>query len=297
MSKVRKENGNMLFLVVLTAGLIVAATIFGLMFDRFLGQFTRAQSKCDALALSMANSINAGNRVGQINELVEASRELVFSSRQNMNDCLTQETAFLEPLCNQLLVESRDGYALLEGERKNQIRVIIAEIQQASLNYNSSSEATLPFGFCFLETNEPKIDNVYLGHIVDVDSNVISRNVFPALSEHDLTNAYVDRQTNLFKGDIDARLPQDNDLNFRICPLPANVDGSCSPARLANPDVFVSSSSILQDGLVAPGVWPKQIPNAVQLACSMKAAFSDKSKTELNLISTGVCSGDVSVAP
>ena len=282
----------MLGLVVLTIGLIIGTGMMGFGFSRFMAHRSRAQSKVDAEALSIASGINQGNRVGLLNEFELCSRELVFVSHMRHEKCQQEEdSGFLAPLCYQFLTEAREGHMLLEQERENQIHQISREIQQSVQEYNWRADGELPFEFCWPTAGQPHIDGVSVGNIRKVASNVKDLSVIKELSEHDRSAGYVDTTTNLYKAEINAKLPVETDLDFYISSLPANVEGSCSPARNANPDVFSGERMIVQDG--KPADEPLHfLPSAVQLFSSINASAGENTSAKVNLVSTGVTNGD-----
>jgi hypothetical protein len=242
----RNSRGNILILVVLATGIIVAAGVIGFIFNGFLFDHTRSQYKVDALALSLACSINSGDRVGEINELEECSRELIYVSRERFENCAQQDLGFLEPLCYELLDEARSGQELVERERKNQIALICKQIQKAANDYNKdSTNRRSTFNLGWLQTSEPRIEQIFVGRIAKIQSSVKSLDVIAELDASDYAQDYIDATTKLFKADVDARLPEDSDLSFDICSLPAYVEGTCAPARNTNPEAFIPSSTLL----------------------------------------------------
>ncbi|MBZ0187256.1 MAG: hypothetical protein K8F91_13500 [Candidatus Obscuribacterales bacterium] len=292
----RQSRGNMIFLVSLTIGLVIAIGVGGLIFNRILLERTRAQYSLDALALSMASSINPGDRVGQVNRLEEASRELVFTSRQAVNACSTQEASGFTRLSNMLLNEARSGHALVENERRNQIAVIGKEVQEAVHSYENKRDKRGGLGFLSIRTNDPKIVRVDLGRIKNVDSNIESLDAIPELYEFDRNQGYVDKPSKLFKCDVSVKLPQpDSDLSFSFCALPAYVGKTCSPPRNTNVNAFKSYGSIFVNGVDTLEAFD-QIPDALQITSNMDVGMASAAKNSANLatlstVSTGVCSG------
>src|SRR5688572_2538708 len=126
----RNHRGNMLTFVTLTMGMIIAVAIGGLTLKTFLLQRTHAQCEADAMTVRLAAEINEGDRVAQINELEESSRELIYVSSRQLKHCTEEDYDFLAPLCQQLLAEDRAGYALLERERRNLLQLIPSNIQK-----------------------------------------------------------------------------------------------------------------------------------------------------------------------
>lgn len=289
----RKPNGNLTILVVVSIGLIIAVGVIGFIFNSFLFQRTRAQYQVDAVAMEMASKINVGDRVGLMNELEERNRELIYVSRIRSEKIAENDLAFLTPLCNQLLDEDRSSHSLVESERKNQIALITHELQAEAQRYNETRNPNSTFSLRWLRTHEPRIVEVDLGSIVNVDSNVHDNEILDELAEFDRSQNYIDAPTGLFKANTNAKLPQsDQDLNFELAALPAYIGNTCAPLRNANPSVFVSSGTIFADGHAVPTAI-HQIPSVVQLICSIDVAVgSSQVKTsKVQLTAVGAASG------
>lgn len=289
----RKQAGNMLTVVSLTTGMTVAVTVAGLTFNSFLFQCGRVQSKADAIALQLAGKINAGDRVGQINELEQCSRELVYISRQELKRCEHDDFSFLTPVCQQLMYEAEAGHRLVESERKNQIQRIEMDLRQAADKYNTASSGCMGLNLPWLQTCEPEIVRIDVGYIDNVESNVKSLDAIKELAEIDRQRGYVDRTTRLYKANIDAGLPEETD-SFKISGLPAYVEKTCAPARNTNPDVFVSTGTVFPTKMSGNGKI-EQIPNAIQIVLDMNARFglNDMHQAEVGLVSTAATNGAI----
>ncbi len=295
----RQTRGNMIFLVSLAIGLVVAIAVVGLMFNRVLLERTRAQFALDSLALTLASKINPGDRVGQINGLEESSRELVFTTRQAVNACSSQELEGFTRLSNLLLDEARSGHDLVEKERRNQIAIIRKEVLEAVHSYETKREENGAMSFMSIKTNDPKVVRVDLGRIKNVDSNIESLDAIPELCQFDRLNGYVDSRSRLFKCDVNAKLPYaDADLYFRFCALPAFVGKTCSPPRNTNFDAFKSFGRIFVNGVDTSEACD-DIPDAIQITTNMDVDMADVARKQsslatLSAVSTSVCSGAAS---
>jgi hypothetical protein len=289
----RNTRGNMLTFVTLTMGMIIAVAIGGLTLKTFLLQRSHGQCEADAMAVRLAAEINDGDRVAQINELEESSRELIYVSSKQLKQCMEEDYSFLTPLCQQLLAEDRAGHALLEHERQNLLRLIPSNIQKTAREYNTAASQNLAFAIPWLRINCPKIQRIDVGYIENVESNVKNLDALEELADFDRRQGYIDRPSNLYMANINACLPEDgSNLSFNISSLPAYVEKTCAPARNVNPDVFVRTDTIFTDGQPAlPSI--KQIPNAIQIFYSMNTAvvLQDKLESDVSLISTGVTNG------
>lgn len=291
MLKKRSQKGTILFLIALATGLIIAVGVIGFIFNSFIFGCTRAQYYVDALALSMATTINAGDRVGQINHLEGCSRELVFESRANFERCNEQDIEVLKPLCFRLLEEARDGQQLVEHERRNQITLISKELQRIASDHNKA--AARQGGILdirWLQASQPQIETVLVGQLGNTESSVLHESFIPELADFDMSQGYIDKDTNLFKGNVDAKLPDDDELHFYISRLPAYVKGTCAPARNTNADVFAAPSVIFKDRKPAI-IAVSHIPNAVQIICTMNTQIGTGNEGTVRLVSTGVTYG------
>ncbi len=283
----------MIVLVSLCMGLIVLVAVIGIIFNNLLFQNSRSQDKVDAMALSFARLINAGNRVGQINELEDRCRELVYVSRQTEIACPAADCGYMTALCDQLLSDARSGQKLVEAERQNQINLICNEVQDAATRYNRDRSADSSFSLNWLQTYEPRITDVALGTIKDVQSSVRSQTVFSELAYHDYLADYFDPETALYKAPLNARLPgSDADLSFELSALPASVKMITPQPRNTNSDVFVPYGKVVESGEQSPNSI-QHIPNAVHVSCAMDALVGPhgSNKVSISVVSTGITSG------
>ncbi|MBX9691222.1 MAG: hypothetical protein K2Z81_02490, partial [Cyanobacteria bacterium] len=207
-------------LVALIIVLIVAIFMIGLLLYTLMGQHTRSQYTVDGLALHVAKKINPDDRVGQINHLEARSRELVYVSRDCINRCSEQKQSNLIPLVEQLMNEANEGHNLVESERNHQIKTVTDEIRKEVSAYNRNSNKESNFLFPWLRTYEPQVIQVNVGYMDGMQSNVPATTVLEDLSQHDHRRRFIEEKSNLFKSNINAKLPSpDESLNFRFCPL------------------------------------------------------------------------------
>jgi hypothetical protein len=291
--KKRRPLGNMLVLVCLTTGVIIAVIMLGLTFNTFLFGRSHAQYDADGMAMSLAATINAGDRVGQINELIESSRELVYESRANADQCSGQGLGAFQGLYSQLADEARQGQTIVEEERRNQIQVICREIRTAVARANGGASASRPFGLPWLITSDPRIEQVDLGSIKNVASSVSSLDGLSELADADRENHYVNKFSKLFDGNINARLQTlDRDLDFKFCSLAACVQGTAAPARNVSPEAFLGSACVVAGG-ASTHIQPDFIPSAVLVTYSLDTQFGQDSRnhTALGLLSAATTHG------
>ena len=295
MVRSRKSSGSIFVLVVLVMFIITGVSLVGFSFNSLLFKRTTAQHKVDALAISLASAINAGDRVGQINDLEARARELVYVSRQLVTDCNAQELRLLTPVCDQLLEESRAGQRLVEGERRNLMQVITTEIQDTCQRHNSDNANIAAVSLAWLQAREPMIVRVDAGRLANTESNVKGVSLLRELAEFDSRQNYLQPMTGLFKAETNAKLPgPDGDLDFKISALPAFVIDTSSPTRNTNPEVFIRSNTLFDNGIIRSSSLD-QIPNAIQVNCAMDTVIGDKRnfQAQLYVTSTATTNGAV----
>ncbi len=289
----RKSKGSMTFLVTLLTGIFVVVALCGIAFNFMLFLRARAQYEADARTLDFATKLNMADRVGGVNLLEEASREIVFVSRQNCNRCADLDLPQLNALSNLLLERARQGHSLIECERQNQIAAICKEAQAAARHYNKEKSGKSSLSFFDLNYLEPEILRVDLGCISAVDSSVRDLNVIPELSEHDISKGYVNQKSRLYRSGLNVKLPDpDSDLDFYFSSLPAYTKNTTSPSRNTNDAVFASYGTVFTNKQTKETL-PKQIPSAVHVVyvMSVTVPWDHSGKSSIELSSTGTTSG------
>ncbi len=271
----RINKGNMLLLASLGVGLVILVIAVGLGFFIILSEQKLAQTQCDDLAIDLAKSINAQNRIGQMNETVEHTRELVYLSRQNLNtanDSMPTYTSLAELLLN----ESIEAAIIVEKERCNQIDLAVSNcretIKQLRLARTNTGSRLLPW---FIE------DQLYINTVQFVASNSLSNITSPAvikdLYKFDLEKHYIEKNSKLYCGNINAKLPSpDSKLNFYFSTLPACIENTISPVRLANQDDFISTAVIFDDKDERKFTKPEQLPEGVRISGNMIIRTNNK---------------------
>lgn len=296
MIRLRDERGKMLVLVALVIVLICAVVLTGIVFTTLISQHSRAQYNVDGMALSMAKRLNENDRVGQINQLVARNRELVFTARQDMDACQETGLALITPLCQQFLDEAYAGQALMESERVAQIDLVSKDIRKSVREYNGRRSENSNSLFPWLETFEPEIVRVDIGSIKNVQSNVPANDALEPLAEFDRKRNYIEPKSNLFRSHINAKLPQpDQSLDYKFSALPAFVDNTCAPPRVANPEVFEPFPVAIRDKQF--GSRPNdQLPHAVRLCTNMEVTIDENelNRHSINIDSIGVAGGAIS---
>jgi hypothetical protein len=296
MKRHRQSRGKMLILVALVTVLITFVFLVGILFMTLLSQHSRSQYNVDALALNMAKILNSGDRVGQMNQMVARNRELVYTTRQDAIACEEQGLGHLAPLCEQLLDEAYSAHDEIEGDRMHQIDLVSKELLKASRDYNNNRNGNSISIFPWLKTFEPEVTRVDVGGIKNVQSNVRETTVIDELAQFDHKQNYVEPGSNLFRANINAKLPApDERLDFKFSALPAFVENTCAPPRVANLEMFDQYPIVIRDKNT--GSRPNdRMPYAVRLFTSMDVALDAEQldRHAVNVDSIGVAGGAIS---
>lgn len=259
----------MLAVVSLTTLVIVAVLGVGIVVSMMMMTQKRTQSQTESLSLSMATSINKDDWVGQMNNVTGYSRELVFSSRQALEETVAHH-ARLRPLALQLMDEARQSAILVESERSLLKVLILKDLQkmtnEADLAESKKSGTSLPG----ISTDSARISKVDAGYIDGVLSNVAVPDGMPDLREYDLTSKFANEKSNTYLANINAKLPSpDDDISFEICSLPPATKNTLAPVRLTSNAVF---RKLMTVGPEAGNDFSrcKQLPSAIQLVTTTK---------------------------
>lgn len=288
-----RDSGNMLMMTVMCVTFLLFICIVAFGFYMLISEQKRGQATVDNLAMDLAKQMNENDRIGQLNQLIEMNRELVYASRYVSDNTQRGNLYFCSTLAAQLLDEARSSNTDLEKARIQQIdmskKAARFWIDKYNLNTKSSAEMRLPWW----ESYQPQISEVTFGYIANTASNVPhNSNVFLLLDDWDTQNRYVQTKSNLYFGNIDAKLPDaDNDLSFKFCSIPAPVDKTVAPTRMVNSEVFARSGLIYQDGKTL-NYPPGQIPTAVQVVAKMDVT-STHNRESVRIGSAAACNGAI----
>lgn len=296
MNRRRQSSGKMLILVALVVVLISFFFIVGILFMTLLSQHSRSQYNVDALALNLAKILNEHDRVGQMNQMVARNRELVYTTRQDMIMCEQQGLGHLEPLQQQLLDEAYYAHDEIESERLHQIDLVSKELMKATRDYNNHRNGNSISIFPWLRTFEPEIARVDVGCIKNVQSNVRDNAVIEELLEFDSQKNYVEPGSSLFRANVNAKLPEpDEKLDYKFSALPALVENTTAPPRVANLEMFEQYPIVIREKN-QPSRANDRMPHAVKLFTSMDVALDadDLSRHSVNVNSIGVAGGAIS---
>lgn len=244
----------MIILVSFLLAVVCVLILIALSFAGLVFQQNRLRTSADEISLAGARALNKKNRIGQMNDMIARCRQLVHSSR-NQYDKAVSDHPNLSQLANKQLQEARDGAALLETQRVYLKTLAANEAKVAVINKYNSLKSTYQITLPWMKVSNFKLQHRYLGKLKDVESNVEELKNLSSLESHDQSASYVstDPGMKLYKDGINAKLPSpDSSLAFKLSSLPAPVEGTVAPARVALADYFLN-------------VTPDEIPSAVQI--------------------------------
>jgi Flp pilus assembly protein TadG len=235
----RKSRGNMMLLSVLGFGLLLIFITLGTSFSMVLFVQNQVQRLADQIALTGACQLNDGNRLGQMNNLIGRCRQLVYVSRQNNYQAAGSRQQDLQQLSQQFLDEDRQNAVALEQERGRLQALAVREATQAMKDSFAQQSALYTMVLPWLVVKPPTMNKVSFGQIAAIDSNVAAQTGIADLADFDKSKRYVQRASQLYVSNIDAKLPEeDADLHFYLSSLPAPVGDNIAPARSALTSVY-----------------------------------------------------------
>jgi hypothetical protein len=284
----RSARGNT-YLIIVTVCCILAVIWAGLFFFSAFFTQQRVETQAEKMALSVARLMNRNDRVGQINNMLAASRQLVFNDRENYQDVVSDYPA-LQPFAKRLLDESKSSAGIMIEARQTlgaQIKHDIVDFTVKSIGATSdSSQYALP-GISEMGAGGPKIVDLEVGSLQGGTANVESAEGDIELTDYDLSQKLVATSSHLYLGNISATLPDpDSDLVYKIATLPAPVLGTIAPARLILNQVFQNEAKLIRNGEVS-AVQLDQLPSAVKLG--MVIDFKGVSgKIDQHMVVTGI---------
>lgn len=275
----RRKRGNMLSMTVLCVALILFFCIIAFAFYILLTEQKRGQNQTDRLALECAKVLNEGDRLGQMNTLVERCRELVYEARSIHQATIDlTDMRFATPLAQQLLDEARSSALDVEQARDGLLAIDRVQINAAVEDYNKHARTNAAITLPWWKSYDPHVIKVQLGYINNVTSNVLHNDYFRVLNDHDLGKKYVQKGSRLFLGNINIELPPpDNDLKFIISSLPAPVESTTAPARLVNPDAWKHLLDIFDEKPV--GMKTPYAPSALAIFSKMNVSAVDNKES------------------
>jgi hypothetical protein len=255
-------RGSMLVMVAWCTVVLVLLFALALSIQYYFASDKNLQFTADQLAMTTALNLNYNDHIGQMNNLVANSRELVFNSRVSYNNS-AENCPHLTGLANRFLAEARQGADFVEQARQGLVAITLTNIRTSLQTQakNIQNIGVLPWS----KATMPEIVNVRLGSFKDVESNVLAPTGNDQLLKLDTKSGYIDSASNLYYGNASLHLPEDPDKNFYLTSLSAPVNGVIAPAKLTSPENFLRSLDLIKNGKTEHAVTCQQLPTAVQI--------------------------------
>lgn len=280
----RSQKGNMLILSCVLMALVALGIIVALSYSGIFFAHNRLQTSADEIALAGARKLNEFNRLGQMNDMIARSRQLVyFSSAQHDEVARPGNDPLMEKLSRQLVEEAKNSSRDLDRERQYLTTLVQDEARaEMSKKFNElkrSYAMTLPW----LTITTPQILSVTSGSFEKMESNAQELEGLSELVNEDRKNTNVvnAKPINLYRAENDATMPSvDPELHFRFSPLAAPVGNDMSPARIVLAEKFHTSK-------------PNYAPCAtkVQLSLDVKSGLGSNSGATFKVSSAAMATG------
>ena len=241
--------------------------------------------------MQAARLMNNSDWTGEMNNMLAASRELVFDDRNTYKTVL-RTYPDLQPLAKHFLDESRASAQMTIAQRDRLAEVTMGNLitfETASSKHADQQQYALP-GLPLVKTNLPQIVDFQLGYMKGIDSNVQSPDGNLSLLNYDQSQTYVNNSTHLYYGNVTLGLPDaDADLRFKICPLAPPVRGTIAPARLASGNAFQRTFDLVKDRQTNPGLCD-QLSTAAKLNVVINLKGADGQVTQPMVITVTAAS-------
>lgn len=277
----RNQRGNMLFLTLVTLCFVALISTIFLSFGWVFVTQERLQNTGNELALYGTTFLNSQDRIGQLNNCIARSRQLVYSSHEVADQIHTIDPD-LQGMSDFLLDQAKEGSDILDKERETSATKMRDEAKQAITAYFNQIKGSHFMMNPFIETAVPQIASVDFGYINNIEDNVESfKGGIDELEQWDNGHKTWEKNGNLHKANNNAKLPGFSQ-NYYLSSLSAPVDGVVAPARVA----LGSSFKQLDDK-------SPYVPSAlrVQLKTTLKLPFSSDAQSVLRTTSVGTTTG------
>lgn len=260
----RSERGGVLPLLMLAATIISALTLVALAVCSLLLVESKLRSTTENYGLQAGVQLNQGDRIGEMNLMVERSREAVFTARQTYND-IAGGAPHVEPLARLLLEDARIGAVKVDEERQLLAAMLGKELEVSLTSQVKKAKDAGSINLMFFILRPTEDLTVEVGSVRDIPSNATAPVALPELKEFDQDEGYLFSKTDYYSPDINVKLPApDNDLKFLFASLAPKIKDTIAEARLITPDDFDGKETLIAPGkLVRPKL--KSLPSAVRL--------------------------------
>lgn len=263
-SQRRGSSGGVLPLIMLVATIIAALTLVAIGTSMLMLSNSKLNSTTENIGLQAGVQLNKNDRIGEMNTMVERSREAVFTARKAYED-ISRQAPHVEPLARMLLDDARYGATKVEEERQLLSGVLGKELEVSIAARVKETKERGPINL-MLFTLKPTEDTIIeVGSLRDMPSNATAPSALEHLKDFDRDAGYLYQKTSYYRSEINVRLPEpDNDLNFVFASLHPRIKDTIAPARLITPDDFEGKTVLVAPGrLIRPRL--HNLPTAIRL--------------------------------
>lgn len=251
----------------------------------------KEMTTAEKIALSVATELNKDDRIGQVNFTLARSRELLFCCRESQARA-EQHHENLKPLAEYLVNKARNNARLISEDshhlRKLRFDDACAIALATMANSNGPNAAKIPG----MRTSKAKLVSLELGYVEDMESNLLPPVGNDLLLEYDKGAGFIDEKTNLYKGGINLKLPDDDsDLEYRICRVGAPIQNTVAPPRLALAKVFKPMLFAIKDGGKLSSEGGDYFPSAVSVSLAVEVQHDQEAPHKMDAGGVAVCAG------
>jgi hypothetical protein len=237
-----RRRGNMLLIVAGASMIIAGLGIWTIDQMIAFGARENLQSFTDGLCLAAAVELNAGDKIGKINNLVADSRQLVDLTRQFEDDCEEQHSP-LGALASELDLESSAGARIVESERVTMQRLTIEHVQRILRSASTNRDLPGPLR----QAESTGVKECHVGWNCLPLSNVVANKWNERLFQEDVHLNFIEPLECLYRAKLDLRLPDQRErISFLLSPIWRSHATGSNQAALARSDLSKNETAIVQ---------------------------------------------------
>ncbi|MDZ4838072.1 MAG: hypothetical protein SGJ27_30180 [Candidatus Melainabacteria bacterium] len=290
----RTMTGGVLPLLMLVAVIIAVLVLAAIAVCALHLVESKLRSTAENYVLQAGIQLNKDDRIGEINLMVERSREAVYTARKTLVD-IESGAPHVGSLARLLLEDARVGAKQVDEERRRLSGVLGKEVEIALTSQVKKDCQAGTLNLMFFQLNQREDISVEVGSVRDMPSNAMAPVGLPQLKRHDHQEGYFFQSTDYYQPDINTKLPvPDDDLTFRFASLAPRIKNTVADARLLTTDDFDGQVILIAPGkLVRPTL--RNLPSAVKLVTrtGVNAPMQLHQDLEITTISTSAGSDKV----
>lgn len=231
--RIRRVEGSVLVLGSFLMAFLALALLIGYSYGGLFFEHNRLQASANEVALAGARKLNEFDRLGQMNNMLARSRQLVFEGRRQLEEA-NEKYPGIAALAGELLDESHESAVLLENQRSLLNVVARSEASMAVQQKFDEVKGSYAMFLPWMKVETPELAGYQCGRCNGVESNVEFIGTLSGLAGFDKEKGYIVGELHpYYKGHVNAKLSgPESDLDFKISSLAATVKSSTPPARI-----------------------------------------------------------------